>query len=58
MPIASPAVIEKIGNRFRRDVDAYAKANDIPVLPRRLRPPLTDSRPAFDGRCQVRGSSS
>ncbi|MGH9071627.1 MAG: hypothetical protein ACRDX8_10795 [Acidimicrobiales bacterium] len=32
MPIASPAVIEKIGNRFRRDVDAYAEANRIPVL--------------------------
>ncbi len=32
MPIASPAVIEKIGNRFRRDVDAFAKAHRIPVL--------------------------
>jgi hypothetical protein len=32
MPISSPAVIEKIGNRFRRDVDAYAKAHGIPVL--------------------------
>ncbi|MGH9060869.1 MAG: hypothetical protein ACRDZY_15365, partial [Acidimicrobiales bacterium] len=32
MPIASPAVIEKIGNRFRRDVDAYAEAHHIPVL--------------------------
>jgi hypothetical protein len=31
-PIASPAVIEKIGNRFRREVDAYAKANGVPVL--------------------------
>ena len=31
-PIASPAVIEKIGNRFRRDVDAYAKAHGLPVL--------------------------
>jgi hypothetical protein len=31
-PIASPAVIEKIGNRFRREVDAYAKRNDIPIL--------------------------
>jgi len=31
-PIASPAVIEKIGNRFRREVDAYAKSNNIPVL--------------------------
>jgi hypothetical protein len=25
-------VIEKIGNRFRRDVDAYAKAHGVPVL--------------------------
>jgi hypothetical protein len=32
MPIASPAVIEKIGNRFRRDVDAFAKARGVPVL--------------------------
>jgi hypothetical protein len=31
-PIASPAVIEKIGNRFRRDVDAFANAKNIPVL--------------------------
>jgi len=31
-PISSPAVIEKIGNRFRRDVDAFAKAQDVPIL--------------------------
>jgi hypothetical protein len=31
-PIASPAVIEKIGNRFRREVDAFAKAQGVPVL--------------------------
>ena len=31
-PIASPAVIEKIGNRFRRDVDAYANKHGVPVL--------------------------
>jgi hypothetical protein len=31
-PIASPAVIEKIGNRFRREVDAFAKAQAVPVL--------------------------
>jgi hypothetical protein len=31
-PIASPAVIEKIGNRFRRDVDAFAKDHEIPML--------------------------
>jgi hypothetical protein len=31
-PIASPAVIERIGNRFRRDVAAFAKAQNVPVL--------------------------
>ena len=31
-PIGSPAVIEKIGNRFRRDVKAFAATNQIPVL--------------------------
>jgi len=31
-PIASPAVIEKIGNRFRCEVDAYANARAVPVL--------------------------
>jgi len=30
--IASPAVIEKIGNRFRRDVDGYATSHGVPVL--------------------------
>jgi len=31
-PVASPAVIEKIGNRFRREVKAFAADNGIPVL--------------------------
>ena len=31
-PIASPAVIEKIGNRFRREVKAFAAHNGIPIL--------------------------
>ena len=31
-PIPSPAIIEKIGNRFRRDVKAFAAANQIPIL--------------------------
>jgi hypothetical protein len=31
-PISSPAVIEKIGNRFRREVDAFAKSRGVPVL--------------------------
>lgn len=31
-PIPSPAIIEKIGNRFRRDVKAFAAANQIPML--------------------------
>ncbi|HMK62421.1 MAG TPA: hypothetical protein VK386_02280 [Acidimicrobiales bacterium] len=32
MPIPSPAVMEKIGNRFRREVRAFADAEGIPVL--------------------------
>jgi hypothetical protein len=35
--IGSPAVIEKIGNRFRREVDAFAKAHQVPIL--RLKKP-------------------
>jgi hypothetical protein len=31
-PIPSPAIIEKIGNRFRREVKAFAAANQIPIL--------------------------
>jgi len=31
-PIASPAVFEQIGNRFRRDMVAFAKSNNIPVI--------------------------
>jgi hypothetical protein len=31
-PIASPVVIEKIGNRFRRDVKHFADDSDIPIL--------------------------
>lgn len=31
-PVPSPAIIEKIGNRFRREVKAFAAANQIPVL--------------------------
>jgi len=31
-PIPSPAIFERIGNRFRRDVSAFARDNDIPVL--------------------------
>ena len=31
-PIPSPAVLDQIGQRFRRQVDSYAKANDIPVV--------------------------
>ena len=32
LPIASPVVIEKIGNRFRREVKAFADEHDIPIL--------------------------
>lgn len=31
-PVPSPALFEKIGNRFRRDVKAYAQRHGIPVL--------------------------
>ena len=31
-PLGSPAIIEKIGNRFRRDVKAFAATNAIPIL--------------------------
>ncbi len=31
-PIPSPALFAQIGNRFRREVDAFARANAIPVL--------------------------
>jgi hypothetical protein len=31
-PLPSPAIIEKIGNRFRREVKAFAAANQVPVL--------------------------
>ena len=31
-PIPSPALLEKIGNRFRRDVKAFAADHDVPVL--------------------------
>jgi hypothetical protein len=31
-PIPSPAVMDQIGQRFRRAVDSYARANQIPAL--------------------------
>ena len=31
-PIPSPALLNKIGNRFRRDVKAFAAEHDIPIL--------------------------
>jgi hypothetical protein len=31
-PIPSPAILEKIGLRFRKDVAEYAHVNDIPVI--------------------------
>ncbi|MFI5387896.1 MAG: hypothetical protein ACHQ50_17455 [Fimbriimonadales bacterium] len=31
-PIPSPALLEKIGNRFRREVKAFAEENNIPIL--------------------------
>src|ERR1022692_5050543 len=32
MPVASPAVFEKIGTRFRQAVARFAQVNDIPVI--------------------------
>ena len=32
LPIPSPAIMEKIGTRFRRAVDAFAAGNQIPVV--------------------------
>src|SRR5580693_8180010 len=31
-PIPSPALLEKIGNRFRREVKAFTAEHDIPIL--------------------------
>ena len=31
-PIPSPALLQKIGNRFRREVKAFADEHDIPIL--------------------------
>jgi hypothetical protein len=44
-PIPSPALLEKIGNRFRREVKAFAAENGIPVL--QLKKP---DRTRFDDR--------
>jgi hypothetical protein len=45
MPVPSPKVMEKIGNRFRREVKAFAEENNIPIL--RLKKP---DRSRFDDR--------
>jgi hypothetical protein len=31
-PVPSPALFEKIGNRFRREVEHFAAGNDVPLL--------------------------
>ena len=31
-PIPSPSIMEKMGNRFRRDVKAFATNNGVPIL--------------------------
>ena len=31
-PIASPVIIQKIGNRFRREVHHFAEEHDVPIL--------------------------
>jgi hypothetical protein len=58
-PIPSPALFDKIGQRFRRAVESYAAANDVPVVrftkgDRKIevmRPYL--ERAAADGRSRV-----
>jgi len=35
-PIPSPALLQKIGNRFRRDVKAFAAEHQIPILHLRM----------------------
>jgi hypothetical protein len=37
-PIPSPALLQKIGNRFRRDVKAFAAEREIPILQLKARP--------------------
>ncbi|MCA1703576.1 MAG: hypothetical protein LC808_10095 [Actinobacteria bacterium] len=31
-PVPSPALFTRIGNRFRRQIDAFAAANKVPIL--------------------------
>jgi hypothetical protein len=58
-PIPSPALMDQIGQRFRRAVDTYTRANHIPVIRFRkdqrkvdvMRPLMR--RAAATGRCQV-----
>ena len=58
-PIASPVIIQKIGNTFRRDVNHFAEKHRIPILhliearshplgrpQARPRPPLSGRRPS------------
>ena len=47
-PIPSPALIEKIGNRFRREVKAFAAEHDVPILR------SEEARPDPMGRPQAR----
>ena len=52
-PIPSPALLEKIGNRFRREVKAFAAEHEVPILTlkkpdrTRLGRPQARSRPAL-----------
>jgi hypothetical protein len=58
-PVPSPAILNKIGLRFRKDVGRFAADNDIPVISfakgeRKLelmRPHL--HRPVREGRCGI-----
>ena len=44
LPIPSPALFDKIGQRFRRAVASFAEANHIPWGQRARRPPHGRSR--------------
>ena len=51
-PIPSPALLEKIGNRFRREVKAFAAEHEMPILH------VEEAGPDALGRPQARPRSS
>jgi hypothetical protein len=61
-PVPSPALFEKIGNRFRREVDAFAKARGVPRTKVPFRKSIivrfTQSLELFDTMALKRGANS